>query len=74
MLPFLKDKQDGSVSMPIESMESMTEEGHEFDALEGAMSELHSAMNSKDYQHAAQIFRSAVELLDSEPHKEGEHI
>jgi len=46
----------------------------EFDSLSGAMSELHSALNSKDYKGAADIFRAAFQLLDSQPHEEGEHV
>jgi len=62
--------------MPVESIERKPDEGaeEEFDSLEGAMSELHSALNSKDYKMAAEIFRAAQELLDSEPNKEGPHI
>jgi hypothetical protein len=76
MLPFVKDKKEGSVSAPVESIERKPDEDKEdeFDSLESAMSELHEALNAKNYKGAAQIFRSAFELLDSEPHKEGPHI
>ena len=75
-LPFLKHKQDSASSSPVESIKRSHDEGKEdeFDSLEGAMSELHEALNAKNYKGAAQIFRSAFELLDSEPHSEGEHI
>lgn len=76
MLPFLRNKQDGSASGPIESVEREPDEGKEesFDSLESAMGELHEALNAKNYKGAAQIFRSAFELMDSEPHVEGKHI
>ncbi len=64
------------MSAPVDSIERKHDEDFEedFDSLEAAMSELHSALNSKDYKGAADIFRSAYQLLDSEPHEEGEHI
>ncbi len=74
-LPFLKHKQDGGMQSPIESVKREPDEDkeEEFDSLEGAMSELYEALNAKNYKGAAQIFRSAFELLDSEPHEEGPH-
>lgn len=75
MLPYLKDKEFGTVALSDKIERKPDEEqGEDFDSLEGAMSELHSALNSKDYKGAATIFRSAFELLDSEPHEEGPHI
>ena len=75
MLPFLKNKQEasGSSSEPIERKPDEEKE-ESFDGLETAMEELHSAFNSKDYSKAAEIFRSAQQLLDSEPHEEGPHV
>jgi len=76
MLPFLKKKDEvGSIALP-DAIERKPDENKEedFDSLESAMDEIHSALQSKDYKSAAQIFRSAFELLDSEPHHEGEHI
>lgn len=74
--PFLKKSQEASTSGPVEKIERKSDEGadDEFDSLEGAMSELHSALNAKDYKMAAEIFRAAQEFLDSQPHQEGEHI
>jgi hypothetical protein len=75
MLPYLKDKEVGTVAIPDKIERKPDEEGgDEFDSLESAMSELHSALNAKDFKSAASIFRSAFELLDSEPHEEGSHI
>ena len=73
---FMSNKEDAAVSMPVpDKIERKPDnESDEFDSLEGAMSELHSALNSKDYKGAAEIFRSAFYLLDSEPHEEGEHV
>lgn len=74
--PFLKKSQEASTSGPVEKIERKSdhESDGEFDSLEGAMSELHSALNAKDYKGAAEIFRSAFELMDSQPHVEGPHI
>jgi hypothetical protein len=71
-----KKQKDGAASAPVDSIERKPDEGKEdeFDSLHGAMEELHNALNSKDYKSAAEIFRSAFELLDSEPHEEGPHI
>ncbi len=75
MLPYLKEHEvaGGGPSEKIERKPDEESDG-EFDSLEGAMSELHSALNAKDYKGAAEIFRSAFELLDSQPHVEGEHV
>lgn len=67
---FSKNKESASASMPIEHMH-MEED---FDSLESAMRELHAALDHGDYKNAATIFRSAFELMDSEPHVEGPHI
>lgn len=75
MLPWIKKNDDvAAVAVPEKVERKPDEESDEFDSLEGAMSELHSALNSKDYKGAAEIFRSAFELLDSEPHIEGPHL
>lgn len=74
--PRLGKDKDGAASMPVPTeikRKPDHEEEGEFDSLEGAMGELHSALNSKDYKSAAQIFRSAFDLLDAAPHEEGPH-
>lgn len=75
MLPWIKKNDDvAAVSVPEKIERKSDDEGEdEFDSLEGAMSELHSALNAKDYKGAASIFRSAFDLLDSQPHFEGPH-
>ena len=76
MQPFLKLKKDASASMPIDTMtrKSDEDESQDLDGLEIAMEELHNALMAKDYKSAAQIFRDAADLVDSQPHVEGEHI
>lgn len=74
---FKKNNEAAAVVMPVtDKVERKpdNESEDEFDSLSGAMSELHSALNAKDYKNAAKIFRSAFELMDSEPHVEGPHI
>jgi hypothetical protein len=61
MLPFLKNKEAGASSQ-IDSIERKPDEPKEYDALEGAMEELHSALISKNYKDAAEIFRSCCDL------------
>jgi hypothetical protein len=75
MLPFLKNKES-SIAIPeaIERKPDESEEKDDFDGLASAMEELHSALNEKDYSKAASIFRGASQLIDSEPHEEGEHV
>lgn len=73
MLPFLKRKQDGSASAPIESLEMQTmPEGDEpeYDGLESAMEELCKAIEAKDYKAAAIAFRAAFELLEQDEPEE----
>ena len=67
MLPFLK-KQEGSASGPIDPIERKPDEDKEYNGLETAMEELHSALNSQNYADAAEIFKSCLELC-----REGSH-
>ena len=73
MLPFLKKQKEASVSAPAESIKRETDEDKEesFDALEVAMEEL---FNAKSNSERAAAFRAAFELLEQQPHEEGEHI
>lgn len=73
MLPFLKSKE-GSASFPVESIERKPDEGDEYDVLESAAEDLCHAIDAKDYKAIASALRSAFELMDSQPHDEGEHI
>jgi hypothetical protein len=76
MLPFLKERHQGAAASveTIERKPDEPEESDDYDSLVSAMEELHAALHIRDYQGAAEIFRSAFELLDSEPHQEGPHI
>lgn len=74
MLPYLRQKQEGSASAPIEAIERKPDEGAaEYDVLESAAEDLCKAIESKDYKAAASALRAAFELLESEPHEEGSH-
>ncbi len=70
MLPFLKLKQEGSASGPVDSMERKPDGEPEYDVLESAAEDLCHAIESKDYKAAAAALRAAFELLESQPHEE----
>lgn len=74
MLPFLKQKHEGSVSSPVESKKREPDHEQEYDALESAVSDLFSAYKSMDFKAGAVALRAAFEILDSEPHEEGPHV
>ena len=73
MLPFLKKDEEGSVSVPVETKKRTPDEDAPFDALETAGQDLCDAVHAKDAKAVAQALRAAFELLESEPHEEGEH-
>jgi len=73
MLPFLKNKKEAGAAV-VESVERKPDDGSTPDVLEGAMEEFHAALRRSDWKQAADIFRSAFELMDSEPHVEGTHV
>ncbi len=70
MIPFLKRKDEASVSMPAEKIKRDPDEGAEIDSLEVAAEELCNAVHAKDYKAAASALRAAFELLESQPHEE----
>jgi len=72
LLPFSK-KQEGSASMPVQTQRREHDEDFEYDSMEIAAEELCHAIEKKDYKAIATALRSAFELMDSEPHYEGEH-
>ena len=74
MLPFLKNRNEGSASMPAESIKREPDEGAEYDVLESAAEDLCHAIEKKDYKGAAVALRAAFELMESEPHEEGAHV
>jgi hypothetical protein len=72
-LPF-NDYRTGAVSQPPESIKMSTSEKDHSDYLEICAEELHEAMKSGNIKGIADSLRAAFEILDSEPHVEGEHI
>ena len=70
MLPFLKKRMEGSVSLPADKIVREPDEPKEVDSLEIAMEELFSASSAKD---RAAAFRAAFELLEKQPHEEAPH-
>lgn len=72
MLPFLKNKQEASVSVPSDTVTRKSDEDKEedLDGLEVAMQELFSAKSDKE---RAAAFRAAFQILENEPHSEVEH-
>lgn len=73
MLPYLKLKKDkmneGSDSAEVEMKTSENQE--DYDGLEAAMEELGGHLAAKDWKAAAECFRAAIELCESQPHEEG---
>lgn len=75
MLPFLKRNHEASASGPVESIERKPDNPEEeYDLLEGVSEDLCDALEAKDYKRVAMCLRSAFQILESEPHEEGEHI
>ena len=74
MIPYLKQAKEASVSAVPEVMKREPDMEPEYDSLESAAEELIQAVHAKDTKGAAMALRSAFELMDSEPHQEGEHI
>lgn len=74
MLPFLKRNKEASASIPEETIKREPDEESEYDGLESCAQELIDAVHSKDAKAVCTALRSAFELMDSEPHIEGEHL
>lgn len=74
MIPFLKHNKEASASGPIDHKDMTRDEGDDYDMLESAAEDLCHAIEKKDYKAIAQALRAAFEMLDAEPHEEGEHI
>lgn len=63
MLPFMKNKLEGSVSAPPEVLKRESDdEDQEFDSLEVAAEDLCNAIHSKDYKAIAAALRAAIDL------------
>lgn len=74
MLPILRRRQEASVQVPDEKIRRTPDHEEEYDSMESAAEDLHSAMKSGDIKGIASALRSAFHLADSEPHEEGEPI
>lgn len=72
MLPFLKDKHEASVAVPSEAVKRTPDDSSDYDALESAVEDLFSAYKSGDVKAGCVALRAAFELLESEPHSEGQ--
>lgn len=60
MLPFLKNKKEGSVSAPVDVIEREPDEGsNDFEMLDAIAEDMISAMHSKDKK----LLKSALEAL-----------
>jgi hypothetical protein len=75
MLPFLKHNKEASISETPDHIKREHDEDSdkEYDMLESAAEDLISAVHSKDVKAVCSALRSAFEMLDLEPHKEGPH-
>jgi hypothetical protein len=74
MLPFLKHKQEGSVGEEDQPTRRKPDDESDYDMLESAAEDLIHAVHSKDVKAVCSALRAAFEMLDMEPHEEGEHI
>lgn len=76
-LPFLKSKAQTGVIIsqrkPDGGNELEGQEGEENQGLGAAAADLIRAVHAKDESAVASALRAAFEILDSEPHAEGEH-
>lgn len=81
-LPFLKRRQSSGIAGPLTEYRKPDEdgEGHKDqedqpeDGLKVCAKDLIACVSSGDEQGVAKALRAAFEILDSEPHVEGEHI
>lgn len=74
MLPFLKNKMEGSSSEPVEIKKREPDEESDYDGLHACAEDLMNAVHAKDIPGIAEALRAAFQVCDSEPHEEGEHI
>lgn len=73
-LPFLRHKHEASVAATPEVVKRESDHEEEYDSLESAADDLISAVHAKDSKGVASAMRAAFEIMDSEPHEEGEHV
>lgn len=59
MLPFLRNKQEGAASSPVETIERLPDEGAEWDMLDAVAADLMMAFEKKDIK----LLKNALESL-----------
>ncbi len=74
MIPFLKRKDEASVSIPADKIKREPDDDSEedYDGLEAAAEDLCHAIKAEDYKAAASALRAAFELMEASPHEEYE--
>ena len=75
-LPFLKPKPVGAVITTVRKQDGANEIEDQEDGDEGinaAATDLIRAIHAKDEMGVAAAIKAAFQILDSEPHEEGEH-
>jgi hypothetical protein len=75
MLPFLKNKHEGSISETPDHIKREHDEDStdEYDMLESAAEDLISAVHSKDVKSVCSALRAAFEMMESQPQEESSH-
>ena len=78
MLPFLQPKKQASVIIARRksdgSVEAEHEEGEHVPGVMTAAEDLISAVHARDAKGVADAMKAAFEIMDAEPHVEGEHL
>lgn len=80
MLPFLKKKNEGGVAgiivktRPPDEKSEQDQDDSKVDSIEYCAQDLLKAIESKDIKAIAEALRDVFDILDSQPHEEGEHI
>ena len=74
MLPFLKNMQEASASAPADPVKRNPDNEEDYDSLHVAAEDVIAAVHAKDAKALAQALKAAFEIIDSEPHEEGEHL
>lgn len=76
MLPFLRPKAQVGITVktrPSDSDDTQMDESSDSEGLESAMEDLCHALDAKDYRRAADAFKAAFDMLESQPHEEVPH-
>jgi hypothetical protein len=73
-LPFLVRKPNqGGISTEVRKPDQSPEDNEEDQGLMACAEDLINAVHSRDKKATAEALKAAFELMDSEPHNEGEH-